>query len=114
MLIFLLTIDSQSDVTYKDVAYKKHVALFCILLNIRKYLSLTSLFLYLSGVSFGRYCQKMSKVEGWEKRHRFFGGDSHIRGELSVEGRLKPFNRFLKFFKKFLEDVVNRVTQLRN
>ena len=70
MLIFLLTIDSQSDVTYKDVAYKKHVALFCILLNIRKYLSLTSLFLYLSGVSFGRYCQKMSKVEGWEKRHK--------------------------------------------
>ena len=71
MFIFLLTpIDSQSGVTYKGVAYKKHVALFCILLNIRKYLSLMSLFLYLSGISIGRYCQKMSKVEGWEKRHK--------------------------------------------
>ena len=36
---------------------KKHVMLFCSILNMKIWLSLLSLFLFLSRISLGRYCQ---------------------------------------------------------
>ena len=65
---------------------KKHVILFCSLLNMKKQLSFVVLFSCLSRISLGQYClknvgKKVERGEGWPYRGK----------ELSIEGRgLKP------------------------
>ena len=65
---------------------KKHVILFCSLLNMKKQLSFVVLFSFLSRISVGQYClknvgKKVERGEGWPYRGK----------ELSIEGRgLKP------------------------
>ena len=64
-----MEIKSQPVYVYKCVTFKKHVILFCSLLNMKKQLSLIHLFLCLSCILLGQYYQKnIFKWGVWKKK----------------------------------------------
>ena len=92
MKLLLFPVKSQSGVVYKSVAYKKgkkDIALFCSLLNFKKWLSFVILFCIYPDYHWGNIAKKMlSKVGGSVKIYK---RGMAKWGKLSMEGGLQTF-----------------------
>ena len=87
MFIFLLTPFDTRDCYYlvSELSLVKLLTLFYSFLKIKKDFCPVNLFLYVSGISFGRCCRKsVAKSKKDKKMKEGKKGDGHIRG-LSIE-----------------------------